>query len=369
MNKILIFLGIITLSSSLMGSETRVNTLGGVSNFLIDNSNVQLYPALINDYPNEITGEIKRPSLSCFIEAKNFGVFGIGLNTDTIPTIVNKAIQRADFAHFHNASPKLAIYYGKKMRDPITIGIKLGMSDSYYEKPTRLQQIGVWDGMFSLKLKPTKENSIEIAGGVERFGFESREIDIDTVTYKDQGKYSYKVRVRAISQLFPKVLFIVGGNSEKIDVSWEKEDLDTSYEDLKSNSKEGYVGFNFTPVHNTTIILGTLISELKGDTIRTDTTFTSVNRVLPKVVIGIETKITNWLTMRIGGNKSFNRFESTKTSDNLEVDNKRIREEIFNLSFGWSIKFRDFELDVMSNELPFVKPSISLSATYKFSSF
>ena len=369
MNKILILLGIIVLPSFLIGSETRVNTLGGVANFIIDNSNVQLYPALISNYPNEITGEIKRPSLSCFIKAEKFGVFGIGLNADTVPTIVNKAIQRANFKHFHNASPQLAIYYGKKMRAPITIGIKFGMSNSYYEKPTRFQQIDIWDGIFSLKLNPTKENSIEIAGGVERFGFESREIDIDTVTYKDQGKYSYKIRVRAISQLSPNVLFIVGGNSEKVDVSWKREDLDTHYEDLKSNSKEGYVGFNLTPAHNTTIILGTLISETKGDTIRTDTTFTSMNRIIPKVVIGIETTITNWLTMRVGGNKSFNSFESNKTSDNTEVDNERIKEEIFNLLFGWSIKFRDFELDVMSNELPFVKPSISLSATYKFSSF
>ncbi len=367
-----LFLGIIVFSSSLMGSETRVNTMGGVAGFLIDNSNVRLYPALINDYPNEIIGELKHPSLSCFISAGKFGVFGLGINTDTVPTIVNRAIHKAGSWHFttdYPASPEFAIYYGKRIMPTVSIGLKLGESNRYCEKNSWFQDISISGGMISVKLEPSPENSIELTGGVKRFSFESRTLYIDTVNYKDQGKLSFNGRVRILSRFSPEILFIAGGNYEKIDASWKKEKTNTSSEDLTSCSRECYTGFNFTPTYNTTVILGALIGEEKGDTTRPDTAFTNVSRAIPKIVVSMETEVTNWLTVRIGGNKSFNDLESKKTSGDTEIDRERIKEEKFKLAFGWSIKFKSFELDVMSNELPFTEPSIGLSATYKFSSF
>ncbi len=364
-----LFLGVIVLSGSLMGSETRVNTMGAVPGFLIDNSNVRLYPALINDYPNEIIGEVKNPSISCLISAGKFGVFGLGMNTDTVPTIVHRAIRKANGWHFSTPSPELVIYYGKRIIPELSLGLKLGGANRYYEKNSWFQKIGTLKGMFSVKLEPLPENSIELTGGVKRFGFESRTVYIDTANYKDQGKYSFKGGVRTLSQVSPELLFIVGGNYEKINVSWKKEEVITSLEDLSSRNIEGYAGFNFTPTHNTTIILGALVGEEKGDTITVDTVFTNVNRVAPKIVVGVETEVADWLTVRVGGSKSFNNLELKKTSGDIEVDKKRTKEEVFSLAFGWSIKLRDFELDVMSNELPFVESSVGLSATYRFSSF
>ncbi|MCK4351918.1 hypothetical protein KAW65_00745 [candidate division WOR-3 bacterium] len=362
-----------------IASETRVATLGGVSSLLIDDSNVKLYPALITNYPDQITAELKNPALSFFIKFNDYGVFGIGINTDSIPKIVSQAIKHrptglTDF--LFTQEPQLTLFYGKYIAPSLSLGLKLNYSNDYYKNPeTPLSQsLKVWNSSIGVRAAPMENNFVDISAGISKFNFESSSESPGTGeprAFKDQNKFSYHARARLLSPISQTTSLILGANFEKVDASWMHWSSDTTKENLTSELLEGYAGLNLAPSPNTTLILGISGGVAKGDTMPADTTdpeLENIVRTFPKIIIAIESKLNNWLLLRLGATKSFNKIE-TKIIPQSELSEPQIiefNESPFNLTFGWGIKINNFELDVMADELPFATPSLSLSATYKF---
>ncbi len=252
------------------------------------------------------------------------------------------------------------------------MGLKLNTANSYYEETQSncSQSIWILGSTIGLTYPLSRQTSIDFVAGTQRFGFESKYLlgTGDSVIFKDQGKYSIAGGVRALSLLSPTNLFIIGANYNKFDVSWLKEKVS---EMLTVENIDAYAGTSFIPSSNATIIFGLLVSKSETDTITGQTTFNTITYSVPKIVIGMETKLNDWAIVRIGANKDFNSriVKVINRPDSVEIKNEQVKETTFSLSFGWGISFSNFELDVMCNELPFVTSSLGLSATYKFNSF
>ncbi|MBI4721637.1 MAG: hypothetical protein HY769_01295 [Candidatus Stahlbacteria bacterium] len=371
MKKLLLVLFILW-THSVMSTETRVNTLGGVPYFLIDNSNVCLYPALITNYPNEFIGEVKHPSISGFIDLGRLGIFGIGINNDSASSILTEAIKDADFTHFSSPPPQFAMYYGRKIRRLGAVGLKLNAANEFYEEAPSNSSQSIWilGSTIGLTYPLSRRSSIDFMAGTQRFGFKSKYLlgTGDSVIFKDQGKYSITGGVRALSLLSPTSLLIIGATYNKFDVSWLKGKVS---EVLTLGTTEAYTGISLSASSKATIIFGLLVSKSEADTITGQTTFNTITYSVPKIVMGMETRLNDWSIVRIGANKDFNYriLKVITMPDSVEIKNEQVKETTFNLSFGFGFSLRDFELDIMCNELPFVTSSLGLAATYKFNSF
>jgi hypothetical protein len=367
---------IIFVTCSLGATETRVNTMGGMPHFLVDNSNVRLYPSLIVNYSGEIIGEVKRPALSSFLSMGKAGVFGLGINSDSVPTIVNKAINKADFVRYSSAPPQFAVHYGKKIRKLGAVGAKVNGANNYYRdsESNCSQSITMWGGTVGFTFLPDEKATIDVFGNAQRFGFKSTKPwgAEEITTFRDQGNYSLNGGARLLSTLSSTKQLVLGVNYGKTDVSWLKEGPEEKSEILTSQTTEVYSAVNLSPSPATLAILGLVISETKSDTITTtDVREISTNctiHALPKVIVATEAKLNDWFGVRIGASKCFQSRKSQYIEDSEAPEITEHASAPFDLSLGWSIWIRNFELDIMCNELPLVTSSVKLSATYKFSS-
>jgi hypothetical protein len=350
--------------------------MGGILHFLDDNSNVRLYPSLIVNYPDEIIGEIRRPALSSFVSVGKLGVFGLGVNSDSVPTIVNKAINKADFVQYSSAPPQFAVHYGKNLRKLGAVGVKVNGANNYYRdsESNCSQSVTVWGGTIGFTCLPDEKATIDVFGGAKRFGFKSMSQwgAEEIVTFEDQGNYSFSGGARLLSTLSSSKQLVLGVDYGKIDVSWSKEGPDEKSEILTSQTTKVYSAVNLRPSPATLAIFGLVVSETKSDTITTsDVGKVSANcamYALPRVIVAMEAKLNKWFGVRIGASKCFG-FSKSQYTDESEVSRTTERAFApFDLSLGWSVGIRNFELDIMCNELPFVTSSVGLSGTYEFSS-
>lgn len=108
---------------------------------------------------------------------------------------------------------------------------------------------------------------------------------------------------------------------------------------------------------------------MRGDTSGKDTIFSNKSTVLPKLVIGVESDLNKWFVVRTGVTKTWFSSNVTKASsvDSTNLSTETNRESPYSLSLGWGIKFSNFELDLISDDILFVTPSIRIGATYSFS--
>lgn len=347
MKKLLLLLFL--LPGAIFATETRIKTLGGVPYFIEDDANVKIYPATITDYPNKIIGEITQAALNFFADLK-IAILGIGINSDTIPSIVHKVIDKAPFKRF-SPSPMLNLYLGKKIKG-FSIGLKVSESHNYYEKEIFLHSIELQDITMSSKIA-LPELSIDFFMGHKKYYFENRSETStgDTFNFYSQNKPSWETGVRFAPIFSTNVHIALGINYKKIDVSYEEQENKNNF---ITQSLQEYGVIRLIPNENFVVLLGVLGEQEKCDTSAVETT----KKIIPKVVIGMESNLTEYFKIRIGCNKSYYTIG----------EEEKIIDSEFNLAIGWALNYKNFELDIMGNDLPLAKQSLSVSLSYKFSS-
>jgi len=408
--KKLSLLGVAALFVATFGfaTNTRVATMGGIADFLIDDSNIYGYPAWVNAYTGNAIGELGAPTGSAFF-ATGFGNFGVALQRSALPRLVNTGIVNsgAPFPVGFDILPKLEGLYGIAF-GPLGFGldIEFAGNDISTDFPTGdtfdLKEsksiLGVRPGF---KFSLGEEMFFDFALDIHKYGWSYEEYDVNANKdiYKDKGNLFFGVDTRFFMPI-GDVTFIPMLHFNMGDGSWEKEvftTADTTSEEIKSMDVTAGIGLNKTIFENGTVLVGIRggmrqETYTPGDTLSpTFTTFDKIKRItytLPEIVFGAEIPVWKWLVGRVGFSKALlsRKQENTPQSGNYKDKSTTtsgfgafgvpLDDAPFNLTFGGCAELGDFVFDVqIPNGFFFSGPyfisgtacaAAQASATYKF---
>ncbi|MCK4351919.1 hypothetical protein KAW65_00750 [candidate division WOR-3 bacterium] len=388
------------IASAGFATDTRVKTMGGIGDFLIDDSNIYAYPAWVNGYTGYAFGELDvnpgaAPTLGAFFNTR-FGNLGLALQKSEFPPLVTTAIinSGAFFDWSMLLQPKLEFIYGNTF-GTLDFGIGLEFAgDAYSKEYPRGDTLKVTESMGILgvntgvKYTLGEGSWVDFALNVSKNTWSCEHYGWNAVksTWNDQGKFFINVRTRAFIP-FGDVTLIPILSYNMGDASWEKAVAgtpgDTTSEELKSTNLRTGVGFSCNPVENATVIFGTVIAMYNESKTPADTLFDKTEMAittLPGIVFGAEAQIWNWLTGRV----SFHKYlysRKTKTIDQMGVykDKETIVKDFwtdFAFAVGASAEVGNFTFDVwVPNGFFFDGPwffsgnannATQVSATYHF---
>ncbi|MDD2890014.1 MAG: hypothetical protein PHE49_05165, partial [bacterium] len=205
-------------------SETRVASLCGDSKLLIDETNTRLYPGEISSFSNTIFAEIKNPlSFNGFLGNNKYGTIGIGVNTDTLPSVIADLINHIPSIIDNNIAnmPNFEFFYGKK-----AIGIKIEDKFFHYENPLldHTQYLNILKGTLGIKYYYNPLLYVDISTSIMKTTLDYRDIDNGTpVIFKTKGHISYLNNIRFVQTFANKKdVFLIGGGYNKYNKEWEQ---------------------------------------------------------------------------------------------------------------------------------------------------
>jgi len=152
------------------------------------------------------------------------------------------------------------------------------------------------------------------------------------------------------------------------DGSWKyvKTGTEVSGEDLKDMGFNTGLGLNLTPYENMKVICGGIIGMAKETSTPKDTLVdkgevTALN--MPKIVLGVEAPIRDWLYGRVGMTKSITKIDSKSTPQSGTYKDKATTTTTWNhpfdISYGLGIKLGSFTMDWwIGDEILFQGPYI-----------
>ncbi|MDD5528497.1 MAG: hypothetical protein PHX21_00535 [bacterium] len=352
----------------LFSSETRVSSLGGDSKLLLDETNVKLYPGEISSFSNTIFAEIKQPlSFNGFLGNNKYGTIGLGVNMDTLPSIITSLVDSIPSVIDNNINnlPNFEFFYGKK-----SIGIKIEDRFCHYEDHIldHTQYLNLLKGTLGIKYYSGPLLCVDISTSVMKTGLDYRDIDNGTpVTFKTKENISYINNIRFV-QTFnnKKDVFIIGGGYEKYNEEWERISTTTTGAKLTSDIINLFCSSLFYPIENTMLLFGLNIITDKENTTIQDTVLKKTI-LSPIITIGTEKELTKWFTARLGLKEKISYTTTEQQIQEIIIIPEELKNDNnFNVYIGWGIKFNNIEIDVRCTDLFFNAPSTGFSLGYKF---
>ena len=330
-------------------SETRVFSMGQVGLFMHDNSNVTPFPGTIMRYGNEVVTELRfkdfEPSYSAEVRIP-INSYMVGFNFNRPLFITTPGI--GNFVQLTNTSD---FYVGTQLMDnDVALRVSLGR-DGFNR-----------DSTLGVPMLDESATYLEFAGGFSSdnidaaLSLELPKIKSETGNLKDEwsgtginamGRYFYQLNEQM--QAVPVVAFGTSSTTRKTDQPAGLPQLETDFSTTRLNVG---IGLNYELNEDNLIVLAVdpfglfkVSSDVKdvGETITTTTT-------LPRLYLGVETKVKGWLVGRIGANRAYQTIKTENKPAQGDAFETSFQTSAYNVSFGLGIQFGKFLIDLDIND-------------------
>ncbi|MDI6839328.1 MAG: hypothetical protein QMD71_00495 [bacterium] len=364
----LLVIAVIFVATMGFATNTRVATMGGWSDFLIDDSNIYGYPAWVNAYAGNVIGELGAtgafPTLGAFFKGRILPVnYGVALQRSAFPALVNTAITNsgAQFTPgFVAPLPQLEFVGGAEF-GPLAAGLDVELASNaisidvpHGDTMDMKESMGIIGIRPGVKFALGEKNFVDFALGIRTHNWSLEECDLEGVKYKwnAKGKLFYGIDTRAFFTMSEKTLISLL-HLNIGDASWERATIDTTSEELKLMDVTLGVGGTHPIFENGTLLFG-LVGRMDKETTTPEDTTKSKTAVtittLPGIVFGAEAQIWSWLGARVGFWKYLNPVKMDVTpqsgADKDKATTITTFNAPFNLAFGACAKLGDFTFDV-----------------------
>jgi hypothetical protein len=338
--------------------------MGQTGLFMYDNSNVVFFPGAVMRYGSQVVTELRlKDSESSFSADVRLPVnsYMLGLNFNRPINVLNPGVGLN--ISLTNTSD---LYFGTKLGDN-DLGIRLSLGRDGFTQD-------------STGVNPKLEESarfVEIAGGYSSdiydasISFSLPSIESELSGLKDEysaslldllGRYFYQYDSKM--QLVPVVRLLFGSGSRKTEIGGGAPQAETDYSLLNLNLG---LGLNYQISENSLIIIAIdpydynkVSAKVKEGTETTTTTTT-----FPRLYLGAETSIRNWLIARVGANRGYQQVTTKTKPPGQNETEVSFQTSPYNVSFGLGLQFGRFLIDLDVNDgILFEGPNF-LSGTFR----
>lgn len=329
-------------------TETRVITLGGVGYFIKDNSNVFVFPGAISLYQDQFIAELRtKNTTSTYTVGTHLGfdnksVIGIYLNRPILVTPTAGVFQQVIL----NNSTDLLFGMPFGVYD---IGARFSFGFDGFE-----DDMGDTDTSNDVK---ESASYMSLGAGVSNetmdigFSFDlpsmKREVGDNDVTWGGTGiGINARMFMGNPMKLVPLFVFNTGSASFEYGAG----DSTIDY----SNMMLGFgAGINYQINEESMLILGfeafSINKSIEEDKLAQDK-LTTTTTTMPGIYMGAESKLSKWLTARIGAAQVFQTtVDKSKLGSNPETK-QTSKASNYDVTFGLGINYGDLTLDLSINE-------------------
>jgi hypothetical protein len=353
-----------------LASDARVEGLAVDSKYLEDYSNLWTFPTVAARYANLVAVSLGDAST---MSERSVGVIGAGNNTSygTFAIFLNQ-VERdvpADFAdpsdrpyeqaqldinwakQFSSATVGVGVLYTKSSEElgpnkntPIG-GLEVNPLDPLTNP--NANQLAVTGGV---KLDMTSTSMLEMAAQVGWWSWEEK--DATGILSEDDGKLSYRLAGRIMSEVSNQTTLVPVVCFSKMDLTEKPAPTATEFEVSRTMVNLG-IGMHHEVNGNDLLVLGVSADYVKD-------TFGTVEEStwgLPALFAALEFDVYNWLTVRAGARKSFDRF----TEKDPQAEDLKTLHSDFRFGLGMGLHFDHFDVDAT------VQPAAVYTGGYLFS--
>ena len=330
-------------------TETRVTSMGGVGYFIRDNSNILYLPATLVYYSDQVIAELRTKNDDDsytigghFPVTDQGSVLGVYLNR---PITVNFPV--SEIANHLELERTASLFYAMKSGD---MNYGLGVSfahdgwaddDGETEDTETANYIGIQGGISSELF------DVGVMVDLPRVNVEIGESEH---TFSGNGfgiLGRYFMKQTDILEIVPVGAFYTGSGTVEYNNNSSSSENDVSTMNLSLG-----VSLNYNITANNLAILGIQAFGMSKETEEDANAnkMTTQTNTLPGIFVGVESKISSWLTGRLGAQQLYQTYKTISEPDEGDKTEVSDQDTDFQFSFGLGIRFRSFILDASFNE-------------------
>jgi hypothetical protein len=345
-------------------SDARVEGLAVGHKYLEDYSNLWTFPTVAARYANLVAVSLGDASS---MTERSVGVIGAGNNTSygTFAIFLNQ-IQRnvnGDYAgggpweqaqldlnwakQFSGATVGLGVLYTKSSEElGAARNTPIGGISGTLDNPNA-NQLAVTGGV---KLDMNNQSMLELAAQVGWWTWEEK--DASGILSEDDGKLSYMLAGRIMSEVTNQTTLVPVVCFSKMDLTEKPAPTDQEFEVSRTMVNLG-VAMHHEVNGNDLLVLG-----ISGDYVKDKFgTLEESTWSLPSLFAALEFDVYNWLTVRAGARKTFDRY----TEKDPPAEDLKTLHSDFRFGLGMGLHFDHFDVDAT------VQPAAVYSGGYLFS--
>lgn len=342
-----------------LATETRVGSMGGVGFYMRDNSNIFVFPGTFYQYSNQVVGELRVKndnsyySIGVHMPVSNI-VLGAYLNSPLDLAIPAGVVDQVSLDRATD------LFFGTRLSGfDLGINLRIGM-DSYsedrdngtdtveYKESARYIAIGA--GLSNEKMDLGLR--VELPAADTKFPASGTEKDYeskwDGLAVGFNGRMWMEKRDKF--QLVPLVVGYYGTATREITPGFG---LDTTYTtDYNRLNLAGGIGVNYQLNDDNLLVIGLEVVGYakEGEEVKNDYENTTTTMTLPGIFLGVESKISKWLTGRLGAAQVFQSQTYTEKLEGQKETKETSYATEFKMTFGLGMTFGNFVLDAAFNE-------------------
>jgi hypothetical protein len=347
-----------------MASDARVEGLAVDAPYLEDYVNLSMFPTVAARYANLVAVSLGDASS---MSERSVGVIGAGNNTNygTFAIFLNQVERDVD-GDFAGPGPweqaQLDLTWAKQFSSA-TVGVGILYTKSSEELgPAKNTPIGGISGSLDnpnanqlavtggIKLDMNDTSMLELAAQVGWWSWEEK--DAVGILSEDDGKLSYMLAGRIMSEVSDQTTLVPAVRFQKMDLTEKPDPAAQEFEVSRTMVNLG-VGMHYEVNGNDLLVLGVSADYMKD----TFGTLEESTWALPALFAALEFDVYNWLTVRAGARKSFDRF----TEKDPPADELKTLHSDFRFGLGMGLHFDHFDVDAT------VQPNAVYTGGYLFS--
>lgn len=422
---VLLTVAVLLVASVGFATDTRVTTMGGVGDFLIDDANIYTYPAWVSYYTGNVIAELgysyyykdngnySDDYVGAFFQTA-YGNWGFIVGRSTIPMLVEYASDLYYYKwsypeYVYWFTPKLEVIYGTNFGEmDFGIGIEWAgdtytedyeddvEGDTYDEK----QSVSAMGATASLIYPLGEDSWVDFGVHFHKYSWKYEMNGYKTFedTYSDDGSMYYGINLRAFIpmghySLVPMLHFTMGNADWKYEYDSSVDaDYDTSFSgETSTTSLTAGLGWNWPIFEGKGLCVFGILAGMYSEKYDEDYIYYKNGGyvdeywkyTLPGFVFGGEAQILPWLSGRIGFYKYLYN-KKVKYTYEEDGDKGDVTDEYswfdspFGTTFGLAIMFGNWTFDLHVNEdfffngpyfwtgAPTSSPASQVSATWNF---
>ncbi len=355
-------MALLLTATGLMASEARMVALGSPHGFVRDNTDIFVYPGLMNRYNKLIMGEMDNSAATAtWTLGANLpvmgNVFGLYLNKPTGVDVDQMLGFHSDYAIGDlDISRKITMLFG--FMDTFGVGFAMAI-DSETTPATATKDIEKKANFFEVKGGMSTDM---MDAGLNVYMAAASTLNDDTKEEETAGIFGFGLNGRYFvrDEADFTMMATLGFDLQMYSSEYKAAPAAATVEDSQMDMMFDFgVGANWKIANAHTIIAA--VKPIKFETSAYEapnedkTTFTSI--YVPEYYLGVESQIAKWLVGRVGANQSYEfgsmKFEpkggTTVESSGYDSD--------FEMCLGLGFKFGNFMIDtVIKNNLLFDGP-------------
>ncbi|MBN1154738.1 hypothetical protein JXB12_07445 [candidate division KSB1 bacterium] len=330
-------------------TETRVSSMGGVGLFIRDNSNVLYFPATLVNYSDQVIAELRIKNsdesytIGGHLPVTDQGaVIGVYLNRPIpIPLPVSEITNHLELEQ------TASLFYATKSGD-LNFGVGFSFAHDGWKDDTGSEKNSETANYFGIQGGISSELfDLGIMVDLPRINTEMGESEL-SVSGNGFGLIGrYFMQQTDILEIVPVGSFYTGSATSEYNYNSSSSETKHSNMDLLLG-----LSFNYHITKNNLAVLGIeafgMSKETEEDQNKNKST--SQTNTLPAIYLGVESRISKWLTGRLGAKQSYYTNKLINEPDEGDKTEVSIQDSEFHFSFGFGVRFNSFILDASFNE-------------------